>query len=43
MNGPPANDRTINDITIARAPAATPPMNEVVIEMLPGFSITSIA
>lgn len=43
MKGPPANDRIISDIAIATAPAASPTTNEVVVEMLPVFSITNIA
>jgi hypothetical protein len=42
MKGPPTNDRIISDIAIATAPAASPPTNEVVVEMLPVFSITNI-
>jgi hypothetical protein len=41
MKGLPANDRISNDIAIATAPAASPGMNEVVVEMLP-FSISNI-
>ena len=43
MNGPPTNDRISNANAIAMAPAASPPPKEVLVEMVPDFSITSMA
>ena len=39
MNGPPANDRIINDIAIATAPAASPRTKAMAV-CLPDLSIT---
>jgi hypothetical protein len=38
MNIPPANDRIISAIEIAKAPAASPPANEVPAETVRDFS-----